>query len=67
MAYDKLKKFQVDIWFEQLPDYVKLGAVHVYASTEAEAIELAKNHTEYEISGVDGVTWQVREPAAIYY
>ena len=63
---EKTQKFRIQVWFDTVPDKVLLGAVSVYAETEAGALDLAKAHTQYKLSGVDEVNWQVREPVALY-
>ncbi len=62
----KTQKFQIDIWFNQAPNKIKLGTVNIYADSEQIALELAQAHTEYQLSGVDQTTWQVKETRAVY-
>lgn len=62
----KTQQFRIQIWFDAVPDKFLLGTVSVYAETEELALELAKTHTQYQVSGVDKVNWQVKEPAAQY-
>lgn len=60
------QQFRIQIWFDAVPDKFLLGTVAVYAQTEEMALELAKAHTKYQLSGVDKVNWRVREPRAQY-
>ena len=60
------KKFKIQIWFDSASAKVELGTAFVYANTETEALELARAHTEYKVSGVDNVDWQVRERVRAY-
>ncbi len=66
MQNKNVRKFQIEIWFSQVANKIQLGKVTIYAETEAKALELAKASTEYFVSGVDQVAWQVREPKALY-
>ena len=61
------QKFQIDIWFDQAPNKIKLGTVSIYADSQEKAMELARVHTEYELSGVDTTAWQVHEESKIIY
>lgn len=60
------RNFRIQIWFDAVPDKMLLGIVSVYAETEEGALSLAKAHTDYRLSGVDNVNWEVREPVAAY-
>ncbi len=62
----QIQKFQIDVWFEQVPNKVKLGEVNIYAETEEKALELARAHTSYHLSGVGKTKWQVQENLAMY-
>jgi hypothetical protein len=66
MLNDNMRKFFIEIWFDGLPNKIKLGEVSVYAETEDKALELARAHTDYQISGVDKTHWQVHESVAQY-
>jgi hypothetical protein len=61
-----MRKFQIEVWFQGLSGHALLGTIIVPADTEEKAIALAKDHTEYRVSGVDNVEWEVREPIAQY-
>ncbi len=60
------RNFRIQIWFDALPDKMLLGIVSVYAETEEGAINLAKAHTDYRLTGIDNTSWEVREPQAAY-
>ncbi len=60
------RNFRIQIWFDTVPDKILLGIVSVHAETEEGALNLARAHTDYRLSGVDNVEWQVREPVARY-
>lgn len=62
----KIQKFRVDIWFNELPNKIKLGSVRIYADTEDIALGLARAHTDYQVSGVDETIWQVKERQVVY-
>lgn len=61
-----IRNFRIQVWFEAMPDKILLGIVSVCAETEEGALNLAKAHTDYRLSGIDNVNWEVREPAAVY-
>ncbi len=61
-----MTKFSIQIWFDSPQSKTLLSTVAVYAETEERAIELAKTNTEYLVSGVNDMRWQVREQAVSY-
>ncbi len=46
-------RYQVEIWFDQLPERIKLGTVTIVAKTQTEALELAAAHTEHWVIDED--------------
>lgn len=46
-----MPKYNVDIWFDQKPEKLRLGSVVVEAETEEEAYKAALEKTEHWVTG----------------